>query len=129
MDVRIGTAGYSYPNWVGPFYPPGTPGHELLPAYARHFPVVEINSSFYRPPAPEQVGKMARRTPPGFGFTLKVPRSASHEADDADLPAFKLAAAHLAGLGRLHGLLVQVPEAFVQTPANRDRLARIAAAL
>src|SRR4051794_7268509 len=129
MDVRIGTAGYSYPHWVGPFYPPGTSGHDLLPAYARHFPVVEVNASFYRPPTPEQVGKMARRTPPGFGFTLKVPRSASHEGGDADLPAFRLAADHLAALGRLHGLLFQVPEAFVNTPVNRNRVDQIAAQL
>jgi uncharacterized protein YecE (DUF72 family) len=129
MDVRIGTAGYSYPHWVGPFYPPGTQSHDLLPAYARHFPAVEINASFYRPPTPEQVAKMARRTPPGFAFTLKVPRSASHEASDDDLPAFKLASAHLAGLGRLLGLLLQVPEAFVNTPANRARVVRIAGQL
>jgi uncharacterized protein YecE (DUF72 family) len=129
MDLRVGTAGYSYPNWVGPFYPPGTSAHDLLPAYARHFPAVEINSSFYRPPTPAQVEKMARRTPPGFGFTLKVPRGVSHGRDPADLPAFKAAADHLHALGKLLGLLVQVPEGFHNLPANRDWLTHIADAL
>src|SRR5262245_26611062 len=109
MDVRIGTAGYSYPDWVGPFYPPGTTAHDMLPCYARHFPAVEVNSSFYRPPTREQVAKMARRAPPGFGFTLKVPKSASHDREPADLSAFKHAADHLHSLGRLLGLMVQVP--------------------
>ena len=129
MDLRIGTAGYSYPDWVGPFYPAGTTAHDMLPFYARHFPAVEINSSFYRPPTVAQVAKMARRTPPGFGFTLKVPKTASHDRDPSDLPAFKLAADHLHSLGRLLGLLVQVPETFRNTAANRDWLTTIAGQL
>lgn len=129
MELRIGTAGYSYPNWVGPFYPPGTTAHSMLPAYAQQFPAVEINSSFYRPPTPAQVDKMVRRTPRGFGFSLKVPKAVSHDRDPADLPAFKVAADHLHSLGRLLGLLVQVPESFHDGAANRDWLRRVGDAL
>jgi uncharacterized protein YecE (DUF72 family) len=129
MDVRIGTAGYSYQPWVGPFYPPGTAGPDMLAFYARHFSAVEVNSSFYRPPTVAQAAKMARRTPPGFGFTLKLPRTASHDRDPSELPAFKLAADHLAALGKLLGLLVQVPEAFHNTADNRDWLAQVAGQL
>jgi uncharacterized protein YecE (DUF72 family) len=129
MRVYIGTAGYSYPAWVGPFYPAGTKSADLLVVYARHFPAVEINSSFYRPPTPEQVTRMAKRVPPGFGFTLKVPRSASHARSPADLPAFRRAADRLAELGQLLGLLVQVAESYHDTPANRAWLADVAAAL
>ncbi len=129
MNLRIGTAGYAYPAWVGGFYPPGTPAADHLGFYARHFPAVEINSSFYRPPTPEQVAKMARRTPPGFGFTLKVPKSASHGRDAGELPAFKLAADQLAAHGKLLGLILQEPESFHHTPANRDWLARVGEAL
>ena len=50
MRLWIGTAGYAYPAWAGGFYPPGTPQADYLSVYARHFPAVEINSSFYRPP-------------------------------------------------------------------------------
>ncbi|HEX4609153.1 MAG TPA: DUF72 domain-containing protein [Urbifossiella sp.] len=129
MDLYFGTAGYSYPAWVGPFYPPGTPGAGFLAEYARHFPAVEINSSFHRPPTAEQVTRMARRVPPGFGFTLKVPRTASHDRSPADLPAFRSAADRLAGLGQLLGLLVQVAESYHDTPANRAWLGEIATAL
>ncbi len=129
MDVHIGTAGYSYPVWVGPFYPPGTKSAALLTEYARHFAAVEINNTFHRPPTVEQVTRMAGRVPPGFGFTLKVPRSASHDRSPADLPAFKLAADRLAELGQLLGLLVQVAESYHDTPANRGWLADIAAAV
>lgn len=125
MNVRIGTAGYAYPAWVAGFYPPGTTQHDMLPFYARHFATVEINSSFYRPPTREQVAKMARRSPPGFAFTLKVPRSVSHGHSDDDLPAFKLAADHLHATGKLSGLLVQVPESFRNTADNRARLVRV----
>ncbi|MBN9517691.1 DUF72 domain-containing protein [bacterium] len=129
MDIHIGTAGYSYPAWVGPFYPPGTRPAALLTEYARHFAAVEINNTFHRPPTVEQVTRMAGRVPPGFGFTLKVPRTASHDRSAADLPAFKLAADRLAELGQLLGLLVQVAESYHDTPANRGWLAEIAAAL
>src|SRR5687767_3210014 len=96
MDLFIGTAGYSYPAWVGEFYPPGTKSADYLPAYARHFPAVEINSSFYRPPTAEQVARMADKVPAGFRFSLKVPRSASHEFDPAELLLFRRAADRLA---------------------------------
>jgi uncharacterized protein YecE (DUF72 family) len=129
MDIRIGTAGYAYPAWIGPFYPAGTTPHDMLPYYARHFACVEINSTFYRAPTVPQVAKMARRSPPGFGFTLKVPKSASHDRDASELPAFKLAADHLSGCDKLLGLLVQVPESFRNTPPNRDWLTQLGDAL
>jgi uncharacterized protein YecE (DUF72 family) len=125
MDVRIGTAGYAYPAWVGGFYPRGTTQEDMLPYYATRFATVEINSSFYRPPTREQIAKMVRRALPGFGFTLKVPKSASHEHSPDDLPAFKLAADHAAAAGKLLGLIFQVPEAFRNTANNRAWLTRV----
>ncbi len=129
MNVRIGTAGYAYPAWVGGFYPRGTAQHDMLPYYAAQFAAVEINSSFYRPPTREQVAKMARRTPEGFGFTFKVPRSVSHEFLPDDLPAFKLAADHMSGAGKLLGLIFQVPETFRNTADSRKWLTQVADAL
>ncbi|MBX9627942.1 MAG: DUF72 domain-containing protein [Gemmataceae bacterium] len=126
MILRIGTPGYSYPAWVGPFYPPGTPSNGMLGEYARHFPAVEVNSTFCRPPTPEQADAMARRTPPGFGFCLKVPKTASHDRSTDDLPAMTAAADRLAAAGKLLGLLVQVPESFHHTDRNRDWLRRVA---
>jgi uncharacterized protein YecE (DUF72 family) len=125
MQVRIGTAGYSYAAWRGDFYPPGTPSHEMLAFYARQFPAVEINSSFYRPPTREQAMRMAQRVPPGFLFTLKVPKSVSHGHSPDDLPAFHGAADQLAASGQLFGVLLQLPESFHNTAPNRDWLTRI----
>ena len=125
MRLYVGTAGYSYPAWVGGFYPPGTRSDGMLAYYARHFPAVEINSSFYRPPTVAQVEKMGRKVPAGFAFALKVPRSASHDYDDAELPAFQLAAERLEAEGRLLGVLVQVAESFRNVPSNREWLARV----
>ncbi len=129
MHVYVGTAGYSYSDWVGRFYPAGTKPDGMLPYYARHFPAVEINSSFYRPPTVSQVEKMGRKVPAGFAFSLKVPRSASHEFDDAELPAFRRAAEAVQAEGRLLGLLVQVAESFQNLPSNREWLLRVRAAL
>lgn len=125
MRLWVGTAGYAYPAWAGGFYPPGTPAADYLGVYARHFPAVEVNSSFYRPPTPAQVLRMAGRVPAGFGFTLKVPRSASHGYELVELPAFRLAAAALAGTGQLLGLVVQFPESFKNLPSDRDWLVRV----
>jgi uncharacterized protein YecE (DUF72 family) len=129
MNVRIGTAGYVNRAWVGGFYPRSTSQNDMLPYYATRFAAVEINSSFYRPPTREQIAKMARRTPAGFGFTLKVPKSVSHEFSPDDLPAFKLAAAHMTELGKLLGLLLQVPESFHNTADTRKWITHIVDAL
>ena len=45
---HIGTSGYSFPDWVGPFYPPGTRRQELFAQYVRQFRTVELNYTFYR---------------------------------------------------------------------------------
>jgi len=122
MDLRVGTAGYSYPAWVGPFYPPGTSAHDLLPAYARHFPAVEINSSFYRPHRPATYARWAASVPSGFRFAVKIPRAITHERRLAD--AGPLLDAFLAGpaaLGTALGcLLVQLPPSLALDAATAD---------
>jgi uncharacterized protein YecE (DUF72 family) len=129
MELRLGTAGYAYPAWVGGFYPHGTTQHDMLPYYATQFAAVEINSSFYRPPTREQVAKMARRSPANFGFTLKVPKSVSHDRSPDDIPAFKLAADHMSAAGKLLGVILQLPESFRNTADNRRWLAQTTDAL
>lgn len=107
MRLWLGTAGYAYPAWVGEFYPRGLAQNDMLGYYAEQFPAVEINNSFYRPPTVEQCAKMIRRTPDGFGFTLKVPKSVSHDRSPDDLRAFVLAANHFRDAGRLLGLILR----------------------
>jgi uncharacterized protein YecE (DUF72 family) len=98
--VRVGTCGWSYKEWSGVFYPKGLPAAEQLSFLAQHFPVVEVDSTFYRSPSRRMVEGWRDRTLPGFGFSLKVPQSITHEKVLLDcgeeVDAF-LAAARLLG--------------------------------
>jgi uncharacterized protein YecE (DUF72 family) len=71
-SVRVGTSGWSCPNWRGLFYPPGLKAADWLGCYARHFATVELNASFYRLPSPAAVERWAAVTPPGFVFAVKA---------------------------------------------------------
>jgi uncharacterized protein YecE (DUF72 family) len=77
--VLIGTQGWNYTAWVGPFYPPGTRPAEFLSMYARAFRTVEVDSTFYAIPAAKVVRGWAERTPDGFIFALKMPQEVTHE--------------------------------------------------
>lgn len=77
--IHIGTSGWSYADWVGPFYAAATPPGRYLTEYARHLRAVEIDSTFYRIPTERMVEGWARATPPGFLFAPKFPRAITHE--------------------------------------------------
>lgn len=79
MSIIIGTQGWNYAGWVGPFYPRGTRAEEFLQTYARAFRAVEVDSTFYAIPDPKAVRAWAQRTPPEFTFALKMPREVTHE--------------------------------------------------
>lgn len=79
MTVRIGTQGWNYPAWVGPFYPPGTRASEYLSTYARAFRAVEVDSTFYAVPDVKAVRAWRDRTPPDFTFALKMPKDVTHD--------------------------------------------------
>ena len=79
MGILIGTQGWNYAAWVGPFYPPGTRASEFLPAYARAFRAVEVDSTFYAIPDARAVRAWAERTPADFTFALKMPKEITHE--------------------------------------------------
>jgi uncharacterized protein YecE (DUF72 family) len=120
MDVLIGTSGYSYPDWVGDFYPTGTKPAGMLPIYARSFPIVELNFTFYRPPTPVMLERIAEKVPTRFCFLVKLPRTISHEASREDLPTFRRAAETLAERHQLAGLLCQLPQsAHNKTPMRQ----------
>ncbi len=72
-NVHIGTSGWSYDDWKGPFYPDGTPARNYLGCYAETFDVVEVDSTHYRTPARRMVQGWAERMPEHFRFALEVP--------------------------------------------------------
>lgn len=98
-SIRIGTSGWSYDDWVGPFYPAGTRKGDYLSFYTSQFGVVEVDSTYYAIPAQRTVEGWAERTPAEFRFALKVPGVITHEKllanADADMDAFLAAIAPL----------------------------------
>lgn len=77
--LLLGTQGFSFDDWVGPFYPPDTPKSAYLEEYGRHFPTVEIDATFYAIPRASVVRGWRERTPDGFRFAAKFPKSITHD--------------------------------------------------
>jgi len=129
--IFVGTSGYSFADWVGPFYPPGTRPGDFLACYALHFATVEVNSTYYRIPPAATIERMERKTPPGFRFMVKVNQAMTHERSLA--PAlvrdFRAALAPLKAVGKLDGLLAQFPWGFRRTPGSESHLRALGEAL
>jgi uncharacterized protein YecE (DUF72 family) len=110
-NLRLGTSSWSSEDWVGAFYPPATPAASLLGEYSKHFDTVEVDSTYYRSPAPSMVKNWRERTPPGFLFAAKFPRAITHEKillDCASEVAEFIGAMDLLG-DKLGPLLLQFP--------------------
>jgi uncharacterized protein YecE (DUF72 family) len=78
-----GTSSWSEKAWIGTFYPARIAPAEMLPEYARHFPTVEADVTYYRIPDARMVDNWARRTPEGFVLSAKFPRSIVHAGQGA----------------------------------------------
>lgn len=126
MQVWLGTSGYSYADWVGPFYPKGIRPNQMLAHYGRHFPLVELNFTFYRLPTAGLLGRIADQVPAGFQFVVKLTRTLSHEQHARDLPAFRAAVGELHQRGQLLGVLCQLPQSAHHTKQNRAWLETLA---
>jgi uncharacterized protein YecE (DUF72 family) len=77
-EVRIGTSGWVYRDWRGPFYPRDLPTKQWFAHYATEFDTVEINNTFYRMPDFETFDQWKRQAPPGFVYSLKLGQFGSH---------------------------------------------------
>lgn len=75
---HIGCSGWSYRDWVGRFYPQGTPADGMLELYAQRFGTVEIDMTFYRVPGAATAERWAERTPDDFVFAAKMNRAVTH---------------------------------------------------
>jgi len=115
--IVIGTSGYSFPDWVGEFYPIHTERSRMLDFYAKQFPAVEVNSTYYRIPPPSTMHAMERKTPPGFEFVVKTHHDMTHKQSlDPELyDSLQRAVAPLQDAGKLSGLLAQFPQGFHRT--------------
>jgi uncharacterized protein YecE (DUF72 family) len=124
----IGTSGWHYRHWRGPFYPEKLQPDRMLQFYATRFNTVELNTTFYRLPPPNAPAEWARRTPREFCFAAKGSRFITHMKKLGDPePALERYFEHLRGLGKKLGPIVfQLPP---QWPINLDPLAHFLDAL
>jgi len=124
----IGCSGWAYEDWVGSFYPAGTPPGDFLRCYARVFRTVEVDSSFYRPPGTFLVRRWAERTPDGFRFALKIPRDVTHETSATAvtdvLEPFLSSLEPLRSRNKLGPVVLQFPGSF-RAGTGRSRLERL----
>jgi uncharacterized protein YecE (DUF72 family) len=129
MPVRMGTSGWSYREWVGPFYPEGTSPARMLPLYAARLSTVEAHATYRRRPSPSTLTGWIAATPEGFRFAPKAHVAITHQRDlngvEARVTAFCDALAPLADAGRLGPVLFQLPH----HQPDLERLERILAAL
>ena len=143
-SIRFGTAGWSYKDWDGIFYPSGMQHRKVHPLeyLARFFDTTEINTSFYGPLKPELVKLWCRKVAAvnsRFLFTAKLYRAFTHSPTavmeptsaatirptDEDEIRTREGLDALAGEGRLGALLIQFPVSFKNTSLNREYLERL----
>jgi uncharacterized protein YecE (DUF72 family) len=143
-DVRIGTAGWSYKDWDGIFYPPGMQRRKQHPLeyLARFFDTTEINTSFYGPLKPELAKLWCRKVAAvnkNFLFTAKLYRAFTHSPlslleptsaasirpTDEDELRTREGLDAIAVEGMLGALLIQFPVSFKNTSLNREYLDRL----
>lgn len=142
--VRVGTAGWSYKDWEGIFYPSNMARNKQHPLefVAQCFDVVEINTSFYghiKPHLAKLWSRKAASVNPNFMFTAKLHRSFTHSPvavmeptsaatirpndDDEKLAREGLEA--LAAEGKFGALLIQFPVSFKNTQLNREYMEQL----
>lgn len=127
-DIIVGTSGWSYPHWSGPFYPLDLPESEWLAYYAGWFTSVEINNTFYQLPSVHTLAQWRATVPAGFEFAVKASRYITHMKklrDPAEtVPRFL---ERMDTLGSALGpILFQLPPRWRAAP---DRLQQFLAAL
>jgi uncharacterized protein YecE (DUF72 family) len=114
LTILSGTCGWSYQEWVGAFYPNNRVAK--LPFYARVFNSVEVDSSFYRAPSKSMVAGWIKATGPDFKFSLKIPKTITHDKRlalvEKELFDFVDLVQPIEAAGKLGCLLAQLPPDF-----------------
>lgn len=130
--IRIGPSGWSYDDWHGIVYPSPVPRRfDALAFLSRYFNAIEINSTFYRPPAPRMVESWVRRVPPpdAFRFTVKLWQRFTHQRSEPYEPSaardFLAALQPMMNSGHFGCLLLQFPWSFRCDESTFDWLARL----
>jgi len=124
-NVFLGTSGWSYKEWIGPFYRKGE--KSMLRAYGRVFTTVEINSTFYRYPTDKTAMGWTRYSPPNFIYSAKLPKLITHDKKlelaagvEDDLNRFCETMRILLRDGKLGCLLIQLPPKYAYDPDHLE---------
>ena len=130
QKIRLGTCAWSFDEWSGPLYPPAVPSNRWLEFYARHFPAVEIDSTFYSAPSEAVARRWVEMTPASFRFACKLPGELTHVRRlrdcRAEFRAFLRALEPLAP--KLRIVLIQFPASYrasEEETALRDFVSRL----
>jgi uncharacterized protein YecE (DUF72 family) len=111
-DILLGTSGWDYPEWSGRVYPPRGASDKLR-YYSGLFPIVEVNSTFYRLPPPSVAASWVKRTPAGFRFAAKFPQTITHDlrlvGADEELARFLAVLKPIRDAGKFAAALLQLP--------------------
>lgn len=110
----IGAPAWNHKEWIGRIYPPKTPQTEFLFHYSRNFNCIELNTTHYRIPTPENVKAWVNKVPGSFLFLPKIPQSISHDQGglrDTELLGKWLTAIDLFG-SNLGPCFLQLPSTF-----------------
>jgi uncharacterized protein YecE (DUF72 family) len=71
-EILVGTCGYHYTEWIGPVYPEGTKKEDFLVCYARMFPTVELDYTYYAMPTAGQLEGMMEKAGSSLVFSVKA---------------------------------------------------------
>ncbi|MGE5631275.1 MAG: DUF72 domain-containing protein [Caulobacteraceae bacterium] len=125
--IYVGTSGYSYKDWIGPFYPEGVKPGDMLSIYSGVFGFTEINSTYYKIPNSFMFYNMQKKTGDEFVFTVKLHQSMTHSRDatDKDYNDFIKAVDVLQQAGKLGCLVAQFPYSFHCSKENMDYMLRL----
>jgi uncharacterized protein YecE (DUF72 family) len=116
--VLVGTSGWGYDEWVGPFYPRGLDQVDFLRYYSEIFVTNEINTTFYNTPSRWVVENWVKKTPKNFLFSVKIPQTVTHthklDIDYCldDLEYYLKAMNPLIEAKKLISFLIQLPPSF-----------------
>ncbi|NPV11005.1 MAG: DUF72 domain-containing protein [Ignavibacteria bacterium] len=128
--LHIGTAGWSYKDWIGPFYSQQqSRDYDWLEFYSQYFNCVEVNSTYYTYVSPSTargwVGKVSDKN--DFVFTIKLHQDFTHKRKftDENIKAFTKNLEILAKANRLGGILIQFPYSFAFSNAAAEYLQKL----
>jgi uncharacterized protein YecE (DUF72 family) len=127
-EILVGTSGFSFDDWIGEVYPPGTRKQDMLPYYVNKlgFKALEVNYTYYSMPSQKTMESFARRTTPDFSFVVKAYKGITHSIDENVKETCRFFREGVRPLGEsLKALLFQFPYMFLPTDENIGYLRRI----